>query len=460
VIYQFYLTSEIEILMIAPIPSRTVFGVKLLQCSRATMIPATAIGGFLIALGAARDASPGYYPLVVLLIVAAMTLATAMVMILVILLARLLPAQKIRSWMPVLIALVMFVLLLGQQPATAWLIGQPGVIMFLTSALLNLVNLGLVVTGLGTLAIGAGLVAFQMFRTSFHEGWDRFHEVPTRQPRASRVAHRSRVTSGLLRLLPAPLRYFLVKEWLEFRRNPRGLLNLVQPLIIVVTLVIAPVLIYRGGDKILQPLLFLFMLMCASIFLGLMPVGTSLMAVAQEGKKIALLRSVPVSMSPVLKGKFWATWVPVAMSWVLVLVAAGLWLRFPLWQIGFLMGITLWGSAGASLATIAIAGLKVDFTVEELKRRVPIVTSYLIMGLNIFFVVLTVVSAVWLMIRLYPVSPFAAGIKVLAGSGTDGWIFSSPLLSPMLVGLQVVFWVGVKLLWDAAVRRLEGWEAC
>ena len=113
----------------------------------------------------------------------------------------------------------------------------------------------------------------------------RYRTLPTR---ASDIDHRRRGTSGSLRLLPAPLRFFLVKEWLEFRRSPRGLLNLAQPFIIVVTLVIAPILSSKGGDNVLQPLLFLFMLIFASIFLGLLPVGTSLLAIAQEGNKIRI----------------------------------------------------------------------------------------------------------------------------------------------------------------------------
>jgi hypothetical protein len=50
-------------------------------------------------------------------------------------------------------------------------------------------------------------------------------------------------------------------------------------------------------------------------------------------------------------------------------------------------------------------------------------------------------------------------IRVLAGYGAVGWIFSEKLWIPfVLVSGQVVFWVGVKVLWDAAVRRLERWE--
>jgi hypothetical protein len=104
VMHQLYLTSDLELLMVAPIPSRAIYLVKFLGCSRATYIPALGIGASLMLLGIARGATVGYHLLVGSLILAAMMLTTALVMILVILLARFLPAQKVRSWMPAVIA--------------------------------------------------------------------------------------------------------------------------------------------------------------------------------------------------------------------------------------------------------------------------------------------------------------------------------------------------------------------
>jgi hypothetical protein len=458
VMHQLYLASDLELLMIAPVPYRTIFLVKLLQCSRATLIPALGFGAFLLALGLARDAAASYYLLAVLLILAAMTLTTAVVMILVILLARLLPAQKTRSWMPATVVLATFVLMLCQQSATQWFLGQAGLIAFLTEALLNPEQLGLVVTGLGGLALVTGLVAYRTFDTSFHEGWNRFREVPTRRAPVSLAVRRPWGVSRWVQPLPAPLRFFLVKEWLELKRNPRGLINLAQPLVLVVV-VLAPFMSGGKGVETLRPLIFWYMLVLLVLFLSTLPTGAPLMAVAQEGRRMALLHSAPISMSDVLKGKFWATWVPIVLSWVLVFLIAGMWLQFPLWQTGFLMGMTIWGLAGASVATVAMGGLKVDFTAEELKQRTSLLTNYLMMGLNLVFVLLTIATFVWLMVRLFPGSRVVLAIQALAGYGVVGWIFSDRLWVPLaLVSGQVVFGVGVKVLWDAAVRRLEGWE--
>jgi hypothetical protein len=458
VMHQLYLASDLELLMIAPVPYRTIFLVKLLQCSRATFVPALGFGAFLLALGLARGAIVTYYILISLLILAAMILTTAVVTMLVILLARLLPPQKTRSWMPVVLVLATFVLVLGQQSATQWFLGQADLITFLTEALFTPGQLGLVVAGLGGLALVTSLAAYQAFDTSFHEGWNRFREVPTRRTRRSLAARRPWGVSRLVRPLPQPLRCFLVKEWLALMRNPRGLINLAQPFVLVV-MILAPFMSAGKGAEALRPLMFWFMLMCLTLFLSNSPVGMPLMSIAQEGRKIELLRSVPVPMSDVLKAKFWATWVPMALTGVLVFLVAGMWLRFPLWQIGFLAGLTVWGLASGSVVAMAIGGLRVDFTAEEPRQRMPAVTVYLLMGLNSILVLLTLVTCVWLMVRLFPDSRVVLAVQALAGYAPVGWIFSDKLWIPLiLVGSQVLFWLGAKALWAAAGRRLEGWE--
>jgi hypothetical protein len=458
VMHQLYLASDLELLMIAPLPYRTIFLVKLFQCSRATLIPALGFGAFLLVLGLARGAAVSYYLLTVLLILAAMLLTTALVMMLVILLARLLPAQKIRSWMPAVLVLATSVLILGQQSATEWFLGQADPIAFLAEALLNPGQLGLLVAGFGGLALAASLATYKVFDTSFHEGWNRFRDVPTRATPRSLAARRRWGVSRLVRPLPQPFRSFLVKEWLALRRDPSGLLNLAQPFVLVV-MILALFMGAGKGAEPLRPLLFWFMLMFLAMFLSVLPVGMPLLSIAQEGSQIALLRSAPISMSDVLKGKFWATWAPLVLAWVLVFLVAGMWLQFPWWQVGFLAGVTIWGLAGGSVVTMAIGGLSVDFSAEELRQRTPTVTSYLMMGLNLGFVLITTAAFVWLMVRLFPDSPAVLAIQSLAGYAVVGWLFSDKLWVPLgLVGSQVLFWIEAKALWTAAVRRLEGWE--
>jgi hypothetical protein len=455
---QLYLASELELLLIAPIPLRTIFVVKLLQCSRATLIPALGVGGFLATLGLARGAGPGYYLLVLTLVLAAMAMATAGVVILVTLLARYLPPNRIRTWMPVAVGVATFALMLGQGPVTEWFLERPGLIAALTGTLLDPGRMGLLVLGFGGLALLATLGAYRIFNVAFHEGWNRLHEVPVRTVPVGPASRRSLEMSRWLQALPAPLRFLLVKEWLELVRNPRSLMDLAQPLVLVGAVLV--LFVGSGqGSEMLRPLSFWYVLVLLLLFMSTVPVGLPLLSLAQEGRRIALLRSAPIAMSDVLRGKLWSTWLPLAATWTVVLLVAGLWLQFPLWQVGALVATTLWGLAGGSVATLALGGLKVDFTVAELKQRTHTVTGYLMMGLNFVFALSTITITVWLIVRLFPDSRVIVAMRALADYGAVGWIFSDRLWIPLgLLASQVVFWAGATRLWNAAVRRLEAWE--
>lgn len=459
VLHQLYLAPDLELLMAAPIPFSTIFLVKLMQCSRGTFIPALGFGTFLAALGLARNAPASYFLLIGLLTLLFMLMATAVVMILVVLLARWLPAQRSRSWMPVLAVLLTLALMLGQQSATRWFLNQAGLITFFSGALFSSQKLSLVLLGLGGLAVTAYLGALRIFVSSFHEGWNRYGTVPTGREIASQGVHRPPSTASLAALLPSPLRFILGKEWRELRRSPRALLNLAQPLVLVV----ATLTLFSGvgkGVDMLRPFIFYAMLAFLALFLTTQPIGTSLMSVAQEGRNIHVLRGAPISMSQVLRGKFWATWVPVGLSWAIVFLAAGVLLRFQIWQTAFLVGIALWGLAGASIATLAIAGLKVDFLANDLRQRTSAAANYLAMGLNGSFALLTMATSMWLIIHFYPESHVVLAVRGITGYSAVKWIFSDQWGVPLgLLVCQAAFWVGIKLLWDSAAGRLESFEA-
>ena len=388
-----------------------------------------------------------------------MIATTVLIMMLVILLVRLFPAQKTRSWIPVVITLLMFAMIFIQQPMAQWLLGRTDLINFLIETLLYPGKLAQLTTGLGGLALATSLVGYRIFYTSFHEGWDRFSEVPVQKAIIPLSSRRRFGFSRLLRPLPVPLRLFLVKEWLELKRNPRGLINLFQPLVLIFALVLLPVM--RGGKGIeaLLPLFFDIILFILVLFLGALPVGSSLTVIAEEGRQLTLLRCAPISMKEVLKGKFWATWIPMALSWLVVFIITGMFLKFSLWQTGFLIGISLWGSAGSSAMTVAGGGLTIDFAARELKQRISVLTTYLLMGMNSLFALWTIATSIWFMSRFFPDSLVVLSMQAFAGFAPIGWILSGKLwVLFVLVGGQILFWVAVKVLWNMSARRMESWE--
>ena len=458
VIYQLFLHPELELLMVAPVHYRTIFLVKLLQCSRSTLVPFLGLAAILGALGLAGGAAPAYYLLALLLLVSAMFLTTALIILLVILLARLLPARRVRSWIPAAVIPLSCLLLVGQHAATRWLLTRGGTISFLIEALLEPSKLLMLSAGMTGAAFLTGLAAYWAFNVSFHEGWNRFSEIPTRRSHTTPRLGRPTELIRCMLWLPSPLREFLMKEWLEFIRSPHGLVNLAQPLILAAVLLV-PLLSSEEARSTLQPLWFWFMLTFLVLFLTTLPIGTTMLSVAREGKRIALLRSAPIAMSDVLKGKLWASWLPAAASWTIVLSVVGVLLRWHLWQIGFLAGITVWASACASAAAIAMAGLTVDFSADELRQRIPIAASYLQMALNLLFALLSIGICLWLVVRLFPEDQSVLVLQTLSQYGFARWLYSADAWIPLLLaGAQGAFLVGVVMLWRAAVGRLERWE--
>jgi hypothetical protein len=459
VMHQLYLASDLELLMTAPIHGRTIFLVKLFQCCRALLIPGLGFAVLLVLLGLARNTGPIYYLFIAIFLLAAMIMATSVVMIMVILLARLIPPQKVRSWMPVAILLISMAIALGQQSANQWFLMQENLLGFIAEAITNLEQMALVVATVWVLSLAVSTFAYQIFDRAFHEGWDRLRQVPT-QRAPSPITRRSGAFSRLLNRLPVPLRFFMVKEWLELRRDPRGLIALAQPLIMVVV-VFGPFMISGVEAEALLPILFWSMVMFLTMYVSFAPVGSHLMAIAHEGRNFALLRSAPVSIAEVLKGKYWARLIPMVLSWEGILLIVGLWLQLPVWQIIFLMCITILGLTGASAITTAISGIKVDFSVEELKQRVPTLMSYVIIGVNLIFTLLTVVLSTWVIYQLYPESGVVIVIRTVLENSLVGWFFHPTFGPPIiLLGALGVFAVGVRMLWGAAIHRLEEWEVC
>ena len=123
--------------------------------------------------------------------------------------------------------------------------------------------------------------------------------------------------------LPTAWRSILVKEWVELRRDPQGLLNMAMPLILILVLVLIPVIGGEGARVTLQPLLFWFLVIIIGFYVGILPVGSSMLSLAREGRRMALLRAAPISMQDLLRGKYWAAWTPISLSWLLMLM---LWL--------------------------------------------------------------------------------------------------------------------------------------
>ena len=454
-LHQLYLASDLELLMVAPVPYRAIFTVKLLECSRVVWLPGVLLGIVLVALGDAQGAPAIYYPLVVSLLLAAMLLVTAVSMGVVILLARLIPPQRVQQWIPAAIGLASVVFLLGQQAMMQRLPRWAGVIVFLSEILLDPWQLALGVAGLGALAVVSTLAVFQLFERAFYGGWSGLQEAPVRQPAVSPAARHRGWLTRLSRPLPTPLRFLIVKEWLTLGRDPLRLTGLfLPPLIAGVFLFLS----FGGGP--LRPLFFWALLLYGNLFAVNSVGGLALPAVGQEGRNMAFLRSSPLSMAAVLRSKFLASWIPNLLVWGVAFLVLGGLTRLPLWQIAFLIGAMTWGLGASSAAATAAGALGADFAAEDPRRGVagPMgCLGTIIIGL---FLLLTALSVAWVVIHLYPESELVRlSRQAVGGYPVVKWLFAEGGWLPgALVAAQIAYWGGVRALWAAAVRRLELWE--
>ncbi|MCA9972436.1 MAG: hypothetical protein KC425_19580, partial [Anaerolineales bacterium] len=356
---------DLERLLVAPLPARTVFGVKLLQCSRVMLLPAILLGLFLGLFGAARGAAGLFYGLALLLILGGMLLVTAVLMGVVLLLARFLPAQRVRAWLPAATSLLAVVLVLGQQGLTNWFLQQTALLAGLTTALLQPAPLARLALGVGGAALLAAGGAYWLFDRAFFEGWQRLQVVtmPAARPRAVGGATR------WLRLFPGEIRPFVRAEWLLLRRDTTRLVGL-GVAALPALLMLAP-LLGSARTAALRPLLFWLLLAIGltTTLVGLS--GETLPAVGREGVRREVWRAAPVAARTVLAGKFWGNgWLPLLLLWLVLLAVLGAVLGLAAWQVVVVETAVVWQVTLGAALVFALGAVMADFTADDPRKSV------------------------------------------------------------------------------------------
>jgi hypothetical protein len=382
-----------------------------------------------------------------------MVLATALGISVVILLATILPPQRLHSWLPVVLALLPMALMFVYQPVMRWMSTQAGWITSLATALLNPRQLALVVLLLGGASLAISLVGYRIFEKAFYGGWNRLRETPKRPAREIKKFETKKRSRRWMQLLPISLHAIVVKEWQELRRDPFRLIGLLGTPLLFIPL-LWPLL---RQDHPLHTLSFWFLL-ASGLMLQTSVVMDALTTIGREGRSIELFRSAPLPMGDVLRGKFWgAAWSLAVVIWSLSYIIIGLLAHFPIWQIGFLVGTLALGLLGAASLSTAYGALTAKFSVEDpAKQSVSLLHQWGALLLSGIFMLLTFTTTVWLLVNIFPESDVVLPIKAMASFPAVGWLLADINWLPIVfVASQVVFWVGVRALLKAAIRRLE-----
>ncbi len=383
-----YLSGDMDFLLALPLPIRAVFVTKLLQA----VLPnfgLTALFGLpvLYGLGVSAGYNFLYYPLVLLTMIALTLAASGLSALLVMMVARVFPVRRAAEILGFLGATLTIVC---SQIGNLFQFSQPnndisgaqvqGVFTLLTRLNipwlpLNWAGRGLVDLGEGhwlsgilqvTLTLGLSAVAFWFALATaerwYYSGWAGMQVIaqkkkPAQESRPVSVS-RAAATFGVERILPAPVRGIVQKDFLMLRRDLRHLSQLITPLIfgVIYTLMFLSTGSEPPAGRGAAPDWFMdsFRALLAygnvvmSLFVGWMLLGRLAgMGFSQEGRNYWMLKASPVRVGHLLAAKFLVAYLPaLALGW------------FFLIGISILQGIPLAGFLYSLLAVaMCLAGM-------------------------------------------------------------------------------------------------------
>jgi ABC-2 type transport system permease protein len=461
--HHLFLASDLELLLAAPVPPRSLFWLKVLEIWRDSVHVLLFQGAALYGFGQTLRLPPTYYPLALAVGVGFTLVASAAGAITTLALARVRFGESILG-LSRLVAILLFLPigafgvpalglgrgrfspLLGQDNiqsiATSLReIGPPPTWAPTTWALHVLLadeaawlSLGLLVATAILVAVCADLA----FDRLFESGWERVRFAAPR-PTVQR-ARRLAVSLPAGRLLGV-----LQKDWRMLVRDPRWRTG---ALISVVALGL-PAMLLMAGDP------FARSGHGARFWLGMLPVpylafllGSQHGAatLAYEGRNLALLRAAPVGMGRIWLAKVLGGLVLVlGVTWVATLALALSHGGEPL-EVGAALLAATWLALGATIAAVAGAALTADFEGDNPQRRVGCLGTLVTSALSLFFFASNTGLLLWWVTRAVLSVP-----RPLAGL--------VPIVDWGLPGVALLSVAAIVLASQQGMRRLASWEA-
>jgi ABC-2 type transport system permease protein len=400
-----YLAGDMDFLLSSPLSIRAVFLSKLLQAILPNYALILLIGlPVLFGLGASQNYNFLYYPLVILVLTLLAFTAAGIASLVVMAVVRVFPARRVAEVLGFLVAIISIIWtqsgqlanyaeISGDQAALA--LNQLGRINSPYSPL-TWVGGGLVAIGQGRWLIGAGLISLTLVLTGsifamslstaerlYFSGWASVR-ISTRQAkRLRRQSPRSPASlafSTLIdRLLSAPVRAILAKDFLVLRRDLRSMTQLITPLIIGI--VYAVMLVRSGGQPPAgrgeAPAVFMEVLTILMLYAN---VGISLfigwgllsrlagMSFSLEGKQYWLLKSAPVSTTRLITGKYLVAYLPtLILCWAFLLITSLL-QRVSLGTLAYSVVVVALTVAGVTGLNLALGVIGANFEWEDPRR--------------------------------------------------------------------------------------------
>jgi ABC-2 type transport system permease protein len=399
-----YLSGDMDFLLASPVPIRAVFTAKLLQAVLPNFGLIALVGlPVFYGLGISEHYNLLYYPVVLLVMIALALAGAGIAALLVMLVVRVLPprrAAEILGFLGATLGLVCGQLgnIFNAFGKDAEITGSQANSLFTLIMRVNtpwsplnwagqgLVALGQDRWGIGlllvtlTLALCAGAFLFALATAErwYYTGWAGMQVVARKKKplRTSRPAAAMRDTriSRAGRLLPAPMRALLWKDFQVYRRDLRHLSQLISPLVLGV---IYTLMIFRTGGKapagqgnapawFMESLGFLmaYSSVAMSLFVGWVSLSRLAgMAFSSEGKNYWILKSAPLRTLHLLAAKFLVAYLPAFALGAFFLVAIAFAQKMALGSFLYstlAMAFCLAGMTGILLG-FGVAGAKFDW---------------------------------------------------------------------------------------------------
>jgi ABC-2 type transport system permease protein len=378
-----YLSGDMDFLMSAPIPIRAVFIAKLVQAVLPNFLIMCAFTlPILFGLGVSAGYNFLYYPLV-LIVLAALTLASAgLGSLLVLVAARYFPAKRLAEVLGFVVGTFFFIFSQTSRFMHFDVNNQQVSSLLNTASRFNRpwsplawAGQGLVALGkgnwlpavaelVGALLISGGIFYLALYASErmYYTGWSSLQNNRRKQKAKPALAARSTTTAAaakpavnpLAALIPAPIRAILLKDLIVYRRDLRNASQLITPLIMGVVYAVS--LLQTGGQipagqgnapawfmGTLQGV-FLYADVALALFLGWMLVANLAgMGFSHEGKSYWMLKAAPLSARQLLSAKYLAAYLPTLVVCVLYVLI-----------LQVLKGGTIW-SAAVSLVAVALS---------------------------------------------------------------------------------------------------------
>ena len=366
-----FLSSDLDLLMSAPVNRRAVFISKILDgVAMNYAIVLVAAGPALVTYGIGLRYGPLYYILAFVALLGTPLLPEGLGALLVMLVARFAPARRVREVLGLAAALFGISCSLLGQTSRVWMqqfssvnpdldalriqiervagLPIPSLVAGRGLAAAGLGNLGGAVTGLAGflgLTFGFFAVCVWLADSMYAAGWVRMQSAGSAKRSRKRAAQVA-ANSGLLGRASASM-VIALKDWRVIPRDLRNFAQFLGPLVLL------PVVYFNlmGGSGrqsfnivdaasewtngtvnptgifLAAGILMSTVLICAQI---------AVTAISMEGKSWWIMKIAPISRSELVRGKFFAAWLPFVVLSSILMIAAFLWKDLSI--LGFLYG--------------------------------------------------------------------------------------------------------------------------